>query len=217
MVGEYTKGTGAKKDEKEEKKEAKCPDPTQTPEARDEMNRPGDNRDEEDPLNREEVEVLHTVRSRTKILTWNVRSISKDERQGPTRDAITKLDPDVLVLTETWFCENNLEFKIPGYDTVVRCDRPTETGHTPAAVGGGVLVLAKKDINITDAEPESLSRSIQTVKFVIDTTTFFGIYRTGKEIQHHTPLTTWLGKELAALGSKPFVITGDLNLPEMAK
>ena len=176
------------------------------------------NNDGGDPLDKEEIEILYSEdHVRTKILTWNVRSAASCHRKAFIKEGIRKLDPDVIVLTETWFCENDQEFKVQNYDTIVRCDRPTKAHCIPRSCGGGVVVLAKKDIKIANEKPESLNHSIQTVKFELNYMTIFGIYSTGTSYAHHKTVTEWLEKEINALGNRPFVITGDLNLPELAE
>ena len=121
-------------------------------------------------------------------------------------------------MTETWFNRHDGEFRIHGYKPVARCDRPTRPDREPPkARGGGVLALAKTDIKITNAEETPLHRDIQIVRFVIDKITVFGIYRTGKARENHKKTTDWLNTEINKLGDNPYIITGDLNLPELAK
>ena len=61
------------------------------------------------------------------------------------------------------------------------------------------------------------SHYIEVYKFVMDRITVFGIYRTGKQNITHNLLTAWLDSEINKLNEKPYLITGDLNLPDLAK
>ncbi len=168
-------------------------------------------------LDEDEIFIEKNVHCRTKIMTINVRSAVSDERKVLIRRGVKKLDPDIIIITETWFCENDGEFIIQGYSPIARCDRQTEPGKTPKTQGGGVMALAKNDIEFTLEESIPISRNIQIVRFVIGITTIFGVYRTGDAEVHHKMLTNWLEKELTKLGTKPYIITGDLNLRELAK
>ena len=51
----------------------------------------------------------------------------------------------------------------------------------------------------------------------MDRHTVYAIYRTGKPDITHKLLTRWLDSELSQLNDKPWIITGDLNLGELAK
>ena len=51
----------------------------------------------------------------------------------------------------------------------------------------------------------------------MDKHTIYAIYRTGKPDITHKILTKWLDSELSQLNDKPWIITGDLNLGELAK
>ena len=101
----------------------------------------------------------------------------------------------------------------------MRCDRPTrdEKGKKLER-GGGVLILAKDYIKITGAVAHPLSKDIQVIKFVLDKITFFAVYRTPTTNKdNHRILTEFLEKQLKKLGNQPFIITGDMNLKDLAK
>jgi hypothetical protein len=130
-----------------------------------------------DTNDEDEIFISEHDLGRTKILTMNVRSAVSDEKKALIKLGVNKIDPDVIIMTETWFNRNDGEFRIHGYKPVARCDRPTRPDREPPkARGGGVLALAKTDIKITNAEVTPLHRDIQIVKFVIDKITVFGIY-----------------------------------------
>jgi endonuclease/exonuclease/phosphatase family metal-dependent hydrolase len=51
----------------------------------------------------------------------------------------------------------------------------------------------------------------------MDKITTYVIYRTGKNDITHKLLTKWLDSEITQLNEKPWIITGDLNLGDLAK
>jgi hypothetical protein len=117
---------------------------------------PGGNQPENQPemvpndkeeLDEDEISINMDVHCRTKIMTMNVRSAVSDEKKAQIRLGVDKIDPDIIILTETWFSSNDGEFKIQGYTTITRCDRPHEIGKEPRSNGGGVLALAKMTLS----------------------------------------------------------------------
>ncbi len=130
------------------------------------------------------------------------------------------VNPDVVILTETWLKSTDSEFNIVDYAQVGRCDRPIppniDVDKYPR--GGGVMIFAKNYIEIKDVKPYPINRDLQIVEFTIDNTTIFAIYRgpgTGKE--NHRKITHWLDTAFNKLGNRPGIITGDMNLPELAR
>ena len=126
----------------------------------------------------------------------NVRSCSSGRKRTEVRDGISTINPDVAILTETWLQEGDQEFNIVGYNPVMRCDRPLrdEKGKKLER-GRGVLVLAKDHIKITGAQPHSLNKDIQVVKFILDKINFFAVYRTPTTNKdNHRILTEFLKK-----------------------
>jgi hypothetical protein len=150
-------------------------------------------------------------------MTMNVRSAVSDKKKAQIRLGVDKIDPDIIIITETWFCCNDGEFTIQGYSPITRCDRPHGIGKVPKSNGGGVLALAKNDIKFTHMKQIPLSRNIQIVRFVVGITTIFGIYRTGNAKDNHIKITGWLETEINKLNNNPFIITGDLNLPDLER
>ena len=149
----------------------------------------------------------------------NVRSCSSGRKRTEVRDGISTINPDVAILTETWLQEGDQEFNILGYNPVMRCDRPLrdEKGKKIER-GGGVLVLAKDHIKITGARPHTLSKDIQVITFNLDKITFLAVYRAPTPNKdNHRIITEFLEKQLNKLGEQPFIITGDMNLKELAK
>ena len=140
-------------------------------------------------------------------------------KKAQIREGIRKIDPDIIVITETWFNKYDQEFRIENYIPIGRQDRPPPKNKepNPRKRGGGVLVLAKKDIDIKHAHETSLHRDCQVIRFEMDRIMVYAIYRTGKTDVTHNILTKWLDSEISQLNEKPYIITGDLNLPDLAK
>ena len=136
------------------------------------------------------------------------------------RDGILEINPDVAIITETWLREGDQDLIVPGYICHRRCDRRNNNGRKLSVHerGGGVLVLAKDYITITEAESHHVDKYIQVVSFVLDKITIFAVYRSPKTLkENHQKLTKFLEQQLNKLGNRPFVITGDMNLGDLAK
>ena len=174
---------------------------------------------ESDEIVEEDIDIPDAEVEITQIVTMNVRSCVSGRKRTEVRDGIFTINPDVAILTETWLQEGDQEFNIQGYNPVMRCDRPLrdEKGKKIKR-GGGVLVLAKDHIKITGARPHTLSKDIQVITFNLDKITFFAVYRAPTPNQDkHRIITEFLEKELNKLGERPFIITGDMNLKDLAK
>ena len=156
---------------------------------------------------------------RTKIVNINVRSAVSDYKKAQIKEGIRKIDPDVIAITESWFNKYDQEFRIENYIPIGRQDRPPPRNKepNPKKRGGGVLLLAKKEVDIKHVYETSLHRDCQIIRFVMDKITIYVIYRTGKSDVTHNLLTKWLDSEISQLNEKPYVITGDLNLGDLAK
>ena len=167
----------------------------------------------------EEINITMSETIRTKIVNINVRSAVSDYKQAQIREGIRKINPDVIAITESWLNKYDQEFRIDGYVPIGRQDRPPPRNKEPSNKkrGGGVLVLAKKEVDIKYVHQESLHRDCQVIRFVMDKHTVYVIYRTGKSDVTHKLLTKWLDSEISQLNEKPWIITGDLNLGDLAR
>ena len=167
----------------------------------------------------EEINITMSETIRTKIVNINVRSAVSDYKKAQIREGIRKINPDVIAITESWLNKYDQEFRIDGYVPIGRQDRPPPRNKEPSNKkrGGGVLVLAKKEVDIKYVHQESLHRDCQVIRFVMDKHTVYVIYRTGKSDVTHKLLTKWLDSEISQLNEKPWIITGDLNLGDLAK
>ena len=83
----------------------------------------------------------------------NVRSIGNKSNLISTYFD-SQSSPDILFLTETWLkpCHKDLSFCPDGYE-VLRCDRIDSRGGDSR--GGGVLVLYKKNLNVSHVDIKS--------------------------------------------------------------
>ena len=167
----------------------------------------------------EEINITVSETIRTKMVNINVRSAVSDYKKAQIQEGIRKINPDVIAITESWLNKYDQEFRINGYVPIGRQDRPPPRNKEPSNKkrGGGVLVLAKKEVDIKYVHEESLHRDCQVIRFVMDKHTVYVIYRTGKSDVTHKLLTKWLDSEISQLNEKPWIITGDLNLGDLAK
>jgi exonuclease III len=147
----------------------------------------------------------------------NVNSIVSDKKRSLARIDIAKTGADIVILTETRLGENDSEFIVPGYYLIHHEVRKENAG--------GVMALAKDEIHAHSESGVSLGikKEIQVVQFVVNDITFFGVYRSptakniGPLIDHHRALRNHLNKEIDKLEDYPFVITGDMNMWELAE
>ena len=168
----------------------------------------------------DDIQIPETDFERTQIMTINVRSCYSVVKRMEARDGILETNSDVAIITETWLQESDQDLMVPGYICHRRCDRRNNNGKKLSVHerGGGVLVLAKDYITITEAEPHHIDKYIQVVSFVLDNVTIFAVYRSPKVLkENHQMLTRFLEKKINKLGNRPYVITGDMNLGDLAE
>ena len=167
----------------------------------------------------DDIHIPETDFERTQIMTINVRSCYSGLKRTEARDGILEANTDIALINETWLRPGDQDLVVPGYVCHGRCDRMNNDG-TKVTIherGGGVMILAKDYITITEVEPHHVDKYIQVMSFVLDKVTVFAVYRapkTGKE--YHWKLVEFLEEKINKLGTRPYVITGDMNLGEMA-
>ena len=167
----------------------------------------------------DDIDIPETDFERTQIMTINVRSCYSGLKRAEARDGILEVNADIALVTETWLRPVDQDLAVPGYVCHGRCDRKNNDGTaiTVHERGGGVMILAKDYITITEVEPHHVDKYIQVMTFVLDKVTIFAVYRspkTGKD--YHWKLVKFLEDKINKLGTRPYVITGDMNLGEMA-
>ena len=165
------------------------------------------------PLNRNRKKKIHLTE--LKLLAMNVNGIRSPKKSNLAELAIHECQADIIILTETKMGKDN-EFIPKGYQNVTQINRKS--------VAGGLMVLAKDSIKIHDAKSESLIEKIQVAKFKFNDLTIFGVYRSpsvdtakGTGRDHHRKLINYLDSNIKKLGTSPYIITGDFNLPQLTK
>ena len=83
-----------------------------------------------------------------KVVFGNAQSIVN--KMNETRATLSILDPEIFAVTESWAnCEiGNELLHISGYELIVRLDR----NDTDRGRGGGILIYAKKDVDVLAEE-----------------------------------------------------------------
>ena len=166
----------------------------------------------------DDIHIPETDFERTQIMTINVRSCYNKRTEAC--DGILAINADIAIINETWLREGDQDLMVPGYVCHGRCDRRNNDG-TRVSVhqrGGGVMVLAKDYITLTEVEPHHVDKHIQVVTFVIDKVTIIAVYRAPKTRKdYHQKLIRFLEEKINKLGNRPYVITGDMNLGNMAE
>ena len=147
------------------------------------------------------------------LMFMNVNSVQSVHKRELVEMGILRVNPDVAILAETKHGEDDPEFNIEGYDIVRHIARK------PGA--GGMIVLAKKTMEIIDPNAESICKEVQVVDFTLNDYLIIGVYRSpnpiGPELNQHQKLIKYLSKKLDKHPpGSPFIITGDFNLPKLA-
>ena len=143
------------------------------------------------------------------ILYSNVQSICNkiDELKCNVDD----LDPDLIILTETWCHEDILQpfLDIPGYivDPELRCDRKD----TANGIGGGIIIYVRKGLTVLSVDKKSdfnqyCSFKIQSDSDILE---FCVVYRSPNSSAANTNKLCELVKSLP----KNCILVGDINLP----
>ena len=144
----------------------------------------------------------------------NCNSVHSERKEKLTKLGIKESKADVIILTETKTGENSNVFNMPGYRIVAQKDRKRGAG--------GILVLAKNRLIVTEAEAKSVAEEIQVANFVINDLLVIGVYRSptialgSTNKAHHGALIEYLDKKINNHKGR-YVITGDFNLGDLAK
>ena len=154
-----------------------------------------------------------TEHEEASVLYYNVNSIQGMDRRERVRSGVLKDKTQVVILAETKLAVDDPEFQIPGYYLVK--DLVRKEG------AGGMLVLARNEINITHEKAKSVVKEVQVISFMINDHLVIGVYRSptyiGPELNQHEKLIHYLSMLLTKhpLGA-PFTLCGDFNLPDLA-
>ena len=144
----------------------------------------------------------------------NCNSVHSERKEKLTKLGIKDSKADVIVLTETKTGENSNVFNMPGYKIVAQRDRKRGAG--------GILVLAKTRLIVTEAEAKDVAEEIQVASFITNDLLVIGVYRSptialgSTNREHHGALIKYLDKKINNHKGR-YVITGDFNLGDLAK
>ncbi len=122
------------------------------------------------------------------------------------------LDPDVIMLTETW-CNKDIQnalLKLPGYELIQ--DLRRDRSDTHLGIGGGILVYAKNNFSILPVDNGANSfNQFCIFKFFdgAENWTVILIYRPPSTTQDNTDQLARLIREAPT----NTIIVGDFNLP----
>ena len=159
------------------------------------------------------TESIVTKCSDASLLFMNINSNRTVEKQELTEMGIRKHDSDMFILAETKADPDDPQFKMDGYYLV------TEIARKKGA--GGMLVMAKDTIEITNAHAVSVVTEVQVVDFQFNDYLIIGVYRSpnviGPQLNQHRKLVNHLRKLLKKhTPGSPIILTGDFNLPKLA-
>ena len=138
----------------------------------------------------------------------NCNSVHSERKDKLTKLGIKDSKADVIVLTETKLGEGSNDFQVPGYKIVAQRDRKRGAG--------GIMILAKTGLIITDAEAGDVVEEIQVASFKINSLMVIGVYRSPTIIfpttdrEHHGRLIKYLDNKIDS-HKGPYVVTGDLQ------
>ena len=139
----------------------------------------------------------------------NAQSIGN--KMNEVRAVLSTLDPDIFAVTEAWTnCDIGDDLlNIRGYELAARRDRnDTERGR-----GGGILLYAKKNINLVVEEDKSDFNQCVTVmiKFLDKNVRLHVVYRSPNSSKSNDDaLAKWV-KEMHGQN----VLIGDFNFPDI--
>jgi hypothetical protein len=139
------------------------------------------------------------------ILYLNAQSIvNKVNELGAV---VAELDPDLILLTETW-CNNsitNAYLSIKGYE--IQQDLRKDRSDTTDGRGGGILVYGRQGLKILSCDTDS--DFVQYSKFEVYDTTLYVIYRPPNSSQPNMDRLA----DLISSAGKNTIMIGDFNLP----
>ena len=144
----------------------------------------------------------------------NCNSVHSAKKEKLTKLGVKDSKADVLILTETKLGENSNAFHVPGYKVVAQRDRKRGAG--------GIMVLARTNLIVTEAEALDVAEEIQVASFVVHGMLVIGVYGSpsialgSTNEDHHGALIKYLDNKINNHSGK-YVVTGDFNLGALAK
>ena len=144
-----------------------------------------------------------------RVAFTNAQSIMN--KMNEVRAVMATIDPDVFAVTEAWTNDEIGDdlLNIQGYELAARRDR----NDTDRGRGGGILVYAKKNINLVVEDSNTEFNQCVTVnmKFAEENVKLHVIYRSPNSSKNNDEaLAKWV-KEMRGQN----VLIGDLNFPDI--
>ena len=140
---------------------------------------------------------------------WYTNAKSLNNKLTEFHAIITEVDPDIIGITETWVNVNNYdsEYNVNNNYIVFRKDRKTIT------TGGGVMLLVKKNLNVTEAKfPDEDDSSSETLwcnlKTISNKILRVGICYTPKRDEK---VDLKIAREIKWASKSEVIIMGDFN------
>ena len=147
------------------------------------------------------------------LMFMNINSIQSVDKRELAEEGVRRANPHIVIFAETKLGEDDYKFNLDQYHTVTEVTRK--------AGAGGMMVMAKNTIDITNFHATSVVKEVQVVNFTFNDHLIIGVYRSpsvkGPEINQHRKLIQHLSKLIDKNPPEsPFTIVGDFNLPELA-
>ena len=160
------------------------------------------------------IEEVIVDNEKLKSVFINANSIVSAYKRSRTKLGIEEAKAHIVAIAETKLGKHHTEFKVPGYYTAANLIRKENAG--------GLVIMAKKNIQLHEINSKNILPEIQFVSFRFKDITFFAIYRSpsyGKTPawEHHKSLIDHLDGEIDKLNGARYVLMGDFNISTLAK
>ena len=160
------------------------------------------------------IEEVIVDNEKLKSVFINANSIVSDYKRSRTKLGIEEAKAHIVAIAETKLGKHHTEFKVPGYYTAANLIRKENAG--------GLVIMAKKNIQLHEINSKNILPEIQFVSFRFKDITFFAVYRStsyGKTTawEHHKSLLDHLDGEIDKLNGARYVLMGDFNISTLAR
>ena len=160
------------------------------------------------------IEEVIVNNEKLKTVFMNANSIVSDYKRSRTKLGIEEAKAHIVAIAETKLGKHHTEFKVPGYYTAANLIRKENAG--------GLVVMAKKNIQLHEITSRNILPEIQFVSFRFKDVTFFAVYRSPSygstpAWEHHKCLIDHLDGEIDKLNGARYILMGDFNISTLAK
>ena len=160
------------------------------------------------------IEEVIVDNEKLKSVFINANSIVSDYKRSRTKLGMEEAKAHIVAIAETKLGKHHTEFKVPGYYTAANLIRKENAG--------GLVIMAKKNIQLHEINSKNILPEIQFVSFRFKDITFFAVYRSpsyGKTSawEHHKSLLDHLDGEIDKLNGARYVLMGDFNISTLAR